>query len=154
MTPAAEFRIIDLRRLAVAVWTDRCHGHPDAIQLATQVLHIRRARDEGRLALLCGLQNAECIERDLERLRTLRRLGVRIVQLTYNARNQIGDGCRETDDRGLSVFGRDVVRPTTSCAPSPIPGASSASSVCRCSCAAGGPTRYTTCSTILSTSPP
>ena len=95
---------------ALSVWTDRCHRHPESIRLATQVGQIRSSRDEHRLALLCGLQNAECIDTDLDRLQTLFQLGVRIVQLTYNGRNQVADGCRETEDRGLSPFGGEAVR--------------------------------------------
>lgn len=37
-------------------------------------------------------------------------LGVRMMHLTYNRRNPIGDGCAEPNDGGLSDFGREVVR--------------------------------------------
>ena len=37
------------------------------------------------------------------------RLGVRIIQLTYNDRNLVGDGCLEPGNAGLSAFGRQVV---------------------------------------------
>ncbi|HXX38452.1 MAG TPA: membrane dipeptidase, partial [bacterium] len=37
-------------------------------------------------------------------------LGLRMVQLTYNLRNLVGDGCTETSQGGLSYFGREVVR--------------------------------------------
>ena len=37
-------------------------------------------------------------------------LGVRMMHLTYNRRNLIGDGCAETADAGLSDFGRQVIR--------------------------------------------
>lgn len=37
------------------------------------------------------------------------RLGVRMMHLTYNRRNLIGDGCAEVSNAGLSSFGRDVV---------------------------------------------
>ena len=36
-------------------------------------------------------------------------LGVRMMHLTYNRRNLIGDGCAETADAGLSDFGRLVI---------------------------------------------
>jgi membrane dipeptidase len=32
------------------------------------------------------------------------------MQITYNYRNFLGDGCLETEDAGLSVLGRDAVR--------------------------------------------
>ena len=37
------------------------------------------------------------------------RLGVRMMHLTYNRRNLIGDGCAESADAGLSDFGRAVI---------------------------------------------
>ena len=37
------------------------------------------------------------------------RLGVRMMHLTYNRRNLIGDGCAESADAGLSGFGREVI---------------------------------------------
>lgn len=37
------------------------------------------------------------------------RLGVRMMHLTYNRRNLIGDGCAESADAGLSGFGADVI---------------------------------------------
>jgi membrane dipeptidase len=37
------------------------------------------------------------------------RLGVRMMHLTYNRRNLIGDGCAEAADAGLSDFGKEVI---------------------------------------------
>ncbi len=37
-------------------------------------------------------------------------LGIRMMHLTYNRRNVIGDGCAETANGGLSDFGRTVVK--------------------------------------------
>ena len=39
----------------------------------------------------------------------LHQLGVRLVQLTYNTRNLLGDGCLERTNAGLSTFGLAVV---------------------------------------------
>jgi membrane dipeptidase len=37
------------------------------------------------------------------------RLGVRIIQLTYNRRNLVGDGCLEPGNAGLSRFGHELI---------------------------------------------
>jgi membrane dipeptidase len=42
-------------------------------------------------------------------IRTFFQLGIRMMHLTYNRRNLIGDGCGESTDGGLSEFGRAVV---------------------------------------------
>jgi membrane dipeptidase len=79
------------------------------LRLATQVEHIEKAKREGRVALVLGTQNAKLIDDRVVRLETMARLGFRYLQLTYNERNFIGDGCAEATDAGLSRFGREVV---------------------------------------------
>jgi membrane dipeptidase len=54
-------------------------------------------------------QNATPIGDDAGRLQKLYDLGVRSVQLTYNTRNLLGDGCLERQNSGLSKFGVEVV---------------------------------------------
>ena len=69
---------------------------------------IAGAKAGGTLGLILGFQNTAMLERDLARLEVFHRLGVRIIQLTYNERNIVGDGCLEPGDAGLSAFGRQV----------------------------------------------
>ena len=47
---------------------------------------------------------------ELRTIRVFQQLGVRMMHLTYNRRNPIGDGAGETTDGGLSDFGHQVVR--------------------------------------------
>jgi len=49
------------------------------------------------------------LEGDASNLDVFQRFGVRIIQLTYNDRNLLGDGCLEPANAGLSRHGRDVV---------------------------------------------
>ena len=42
-------------------------------------------------------------------VRIFHRLGIRMMHLTYNRRNPLGDGCGELNDGGLSDFGRRAV---------------------------------------------
>ena len=50
------------------------------------------------------------VEEELRYIRFFFQLGVRMLHLTYNRRNVIGDGCGEPSDGGLSDFGRTVVK--------------------------------------------
>ena len=70
---------------------------------------IDRAASEGSIALLYYTQNATPLGDDVTRLDVLHQLGVRLVQLTYNTRNLLGDGCLERTNAGLSTFGLAVV---------------------------------------------
>ena len=64
---------------------------------------------KGRFGVIYGFQDATALEGDLERLELFHNFGVQIVQLTYNVRNRLGDGCLEPANGGLSNFGRQVV---------------------------------------------
>ncbi len=47
---------------------------------------------------------------ELRYVRVFYQLGIRMMHLTYQRRNMIGDGCGETANAGLSDFGRAAVR--------------------------------------------
>jgi membrane dipeptidase len=49
------------------------------------------------------------LEEELSFVRIFFQLGVRMMHLTYNRRNMIGDGCMEEANAGLSDFGRAVI---------------------------------------------
>jgi membrane dipeptidase len=76
---------------------------------ATTVAELDAAAAAGKLGLVYYTQNATPLGDDAARLEELHRLGVRLVQLTYNTRNLLGDGCLERTNAGLSRFGIEVV---------------------------------------------
>lgn len=71
---------------------------------------IERAYKEKKRAIVLILQNATAFEDRLERIEFFYNLGIRSVQLAYQARNLLGDGCGEREPAGLSRFGVEVVR--------------------------------------------
>lgn len=94
----------------LARWHHHFARYPDRLRLATRAEDIRSSKADGRLAVLFNVQDASILGRDLSVLDRLYGFGVRQVQLTYNIRNLIGDGCTERTDAGLSDFGVAVVR--------------------------------------------
>ena len=50
-----------------------------------------------------------CWASDASRVETFADLGVRVIQLTYNPANSLGDGSMAPQNRGLTPFGREVV---------------------------------------------
>jgi membrane dipeptidase len=68
-----------------------------------------RAKAEQRIGLIMGWQNTRPVADELDRLYFFRRLGLRIMQLTYNFRNAFGDGCLEPEEAGLTILGRDAI---------------------------------------------
>jgi membrane dipeptidase len=99
----------DATTRTIALWTGEADRYPTLISIVRRHSDIARAKKDNMLGLILGFQNTEMLERDLSRLDVFHRLGVRIIQLTYNDRNIIGDGCLEPGDAGLSAYGRQVV---------------------------------------------
>jgi len=86
--------------------TDRfIADNPDVLIKVNTTDDIRRAKREGKSAILYGTQDTSLVGADLDRLDLLRGLGVRSVQLTYNLRNLSGDGSLEPGNAGLSKLG-------------------------------------------------
>jgi membrane dipeptidase len=71
---------------------------------------IREAHRNNKVAVILGFQNAKPIEDDLGLIEVFQRLDIRIMQLTYQDRNLIGNGVGERTDDGLSRFGVAAVR--------------------------------------------
>jgi membrane dipeptidase len=84
-------------------------SHPDAFARIRTASDITAAKQAGRTGLIYGFQDGVAFETDLSRLDELHRLGLRIVQPTYNRRNLLGDGCLEPANAGLSKAGFEAV---------------------------------------------
>src|SRR5206468_2869529 len=78
--------------------------------LVRRAADIERAHRSKKHGLILDFQNATPFGDDLDRVQYFHNLGVRMVQLTYNLRNLVGDGCTEAHQGGLSYSGREVVR--------------------------------------------
>lgn len=70
---------------------------------------ILRARAENKVGIIYGFQNAAMMGNDASRVEIFAGLGVRVIQLTYNPANQLGDGSIVPQNRGLTPFGHEVV---------------------------------------------
>ena len=93
----------------IATWDAILRRRSGQLMRVDTAADILRARDLGKVGVIYGFQNAAQVGDQLDRIETFRRLGVRIIQLTYNPQNQIGDGSMAPQNRGLTPFGREVV---------------------------------------------
>jgi membrane dipeptidase len=93
----------------VAEWLHRCEQPDSGWRLVRRVADIEAARQAGKVGLIMGWQNMRAVADKLKRLRLFHRLGLRVMQLTYNERNFMGDGCLEPNDGGLSLLGRKAI---------------------------------------------
>ncbi len=84
-------------------------SHPEVLTRIRTVADIATAKHAERTGLIYGFQDGVAFETDLSRLDELHRLGLRIVQPTYNRRNLLGDGCLEPANAGLSKAGVEAI---------------------------------------------
>jgi len=54
-------------------------------------------------------QDWNSVEEELRFIRVFFQLGIRMMHVTYQRRNMLGDGCAETANGGLSDFGRQAI---------------------------------------------
>jgi len=85
------------------------------VVIARTVADIERCKAEGKLAAILGCQNSRFLGTELALVEMFARLGMRVVQLTYNERNFAGDGWMEPVDAGLSFFGRALIKELARC---------------------------------------
>ena len=100
---------VGMQRFEQALTEMERHEHSGRLRVVRTGQEIRKAKTDGVGGVIIGFQNADPIEDDLSYLRIFYRLGLRILQLTYQRRNRLGDGCGEPNAAGLSIFGRQVV---------------------------------------------
>ena len=93
----------------IASWEYELQRSPGVFTKIRTVADIRRAKAERKLGAILGFQDTTPIWDRPERLEMFHRLGVRIMQLTYNGPNLVGDGCLVPKDGGLKPYGRDLV---------------------------------------------
>ena len=90
-------------------WDAAVQAHPqDLIKVLTPA-DIVRAKAQQKIGVIYGFQNAAMMGEDASRVDTFVARGVRIIQLTYNVANQLGDGSMVFNGRGLTPFGHEVV---------------------------------------------
>jgi membrane dipeptidase len=77
--------------------------------LVRQADDIETAKRSGRLGIYLHLQGTDPVEDNLDLIDLYRALGVGVIQIAYNVKNRVGDGCEERNDGGLSRFGVRLV---------------------------------------------
>jgi membrane dipeptidase len=91
-----------------AGWSGFLARHSDLFLLATDIPAMERARRDGRIAVVLGVQDSEHF-RSADDVATFYALGQRCSQLTYNRQNLIGAGSTERVDGGVTDFGVKII---------------------------------------------
>jgi membrane dipeptidase len=93
----------------IARWKSWFRDHSELLTQVYGTADIARAKREGKTGVVLGFQNTSAFEDQVGYVSLFKELGVGVVQLTYNTQNLVGSGCYESQDSGLSDFGREIV---------------------------------------------
>jgi membrane dipeptidase len=92
----------------ISGWNRLLASRSDCLLRIDSAGDLEQVRAEGKLGILVGFQNSDHF-RTVADVQRFHSLGQRVSQLTYNRRNRIGCGCRESRDTGLSAYGGEIV---------------------------------------------
>ncbi len=92
----------------VAGWNSFLAGSDQYFMRIDSPSDLDKVKTSGKVGMLIGVQNSEHF-RTPDDVNAFYNMGQRVSQLTYNARNMIGNGSTERRDEGLSDFGVAIV---------------------------------------------
>lgn len=75
-----------------------------------QIIRTPEDIDAQKLGVVLAIEGGGALEGRLENLQAFYDRGIRAMTLTWNGRNQLGDGCLTENPGGLTSFGKQVVR--------------------------------------------
>lgn len=81
----------------------------DRARIVTSVAEMEAAAQAGVLGIIIGTQDSTFLDHDVDLLRIMHRLGMRILQPVYNEENRFGHGALANPERRLSERGHDWV---------------------------------------------
>ncbi|HLF82770.1 MAG TPA: membrane dipeptidase [Blastocatellia bacterium] len=91
-----------------ASWNGFIADHTDHFMRIDSAGDLDRVKRSGKIGVLLGLQNSEQFRTPAD-VNFFHGIGQRVSQLTYNARNMIGNGSTERRDEGISDFGVAII---------------------------------------------
>lgn len=113
VAPAGRFWLTDAAfaktQKDIAVWKDKIAQHPDVLTHVLTAADLDAAHRDKKLGTIFTFQGTEPLGEDADRVKLFHDLGVRVIQLTHNRRNLVGDGCMEPSQAGLSRLGYEIV---------------------------------------------
>jgi membrane dipeptidase len=81
----------------------------EGLEVVRTTADIRRMKAEGKAGLFLASQCGDFVGYELSRLQAFHDAGLRMMILAYSANNQLGGGCLDRTDAGLSLLGQRVV---------------------------------------------
>ncbi|MFQ6052785.1 MAG: dipeptidase [Candidatus Bathyarchaeia archaeon] len=98
--------------MAISDWDNIMATIPEKTLKVLTAADVEKAKEEGKSAYIINFQNTTALEGRVSAIDLFHKLGLRIMQLTYQKANLVGDGCgsRRAETAGLTDFGVAVVK--------------------------------------------
>ncbi len=112
-TPEGYAKAYERANQLIAAVHKMVKDYPHLVGLALQPEDAYRLKKEGKRAAFMGMENGYPLGLEVSRLKEFYDLGIRYVTLCHSQDNDICDSStdrNEPEDKGLSAFGREVVR--------------------------------------------
>jgi len=93
----------------IAAAQDLIEAHPDRFIKVRSHADFERAKPENKLAVIFSFEAASMLEDQLERIDLFRKLGVLVMQLSYNHDTPLGHGCLDGETGGVTELGRQAL---------------------------------------------
>ncbi len=94
--------------LLFAKWNSFIAQYPQWLMRINDASDLMRAKDQGKLGILFGLQSSGQFQ-NLDDVNRCFGYGLRVSQLSYNFRTRVADGAFEPFDGGVSEYGGKVI---------------------------------------------
>jgi membrane dipeptidase len=101
--------VVDDTLTFLAGWQGFVGRHAHLFSLVGHAADLDRAKSQGKIAVIMGIQNSEHFQKPGD-VKRFFQLGQRCSQLTYNTQNLLGGGSTDRVDGGVSDWGAEVIR--------------------------------------------
>lgn len=95
--------------LRIAFFQEELEKNKDRIRQVTTYNEILQNEKEGRISALLTLEGGEILEGNVDNLSVFHKKGVRMITLTWNHDNELGCCHFDTEGKGLTKLGMEVV---------------------------------------------
>lgn len=95
--------------LRIAFFQEELEKNKDRIRQVTSYNEILQNEKEGLISALLTLEGGEILEGNVDNLSVFHKKGVRMITLTWNYDNELGHCHFDTEGKGLTKFGMEVV---------------------------------------------
>ncbi len=111
LCPSADSLDASIKGVATALmfYLNKISERPDKYKVVRNASDIDTAIKENKLGVFFTHQGTALFSHDVDMVGLWRQLGYGYCLLAYNQRNAVGDGCFETENGGLTAYGKQLI---------------------------------------------